>query len=100
MSAQTFSLFFALLTVVWIAYRPDLRSEQVEHLREVTSDETLILTSPLPDLPAPVILSGWGWQLRLDHAADPRLEQFVETFVAGPQTPAPRTLRTGGIGAP
>ena len=33
-------------------------------------------------LPAPIVISSWGYQLRLTDPADPRLQQFVDTFRA------------------
>ena len=31
-------------------------------------------------LPSPIVLSSWGYQLRVTSPADPRLQQFVNTF--------------------
>jgi hypothetical protein len=36
-------------------------------------DQTYVLVSPYPDLPAPVVASAWGEQLRLDSATSPDL---------------------------
>jgi hypothetical protein len=85
---------------VWITYRPDLPQEQVERLRELASNESFVLASPYPDLPAPVVASAWGKQLMLDSADDPRLERFVSAFQQGPQTPEPGAVCTGGVGEP
>jgi hypothetical protein len=80
---------------VWIAYRPGLRAEHVDTLREL-ANKTYVLVSLYPDLPTPVVASAWGKQLRLDSANDPRLKQFVSTFREGPQTPEPGAPCTGG----
>jgi hypothetical protein len=73
---------------VWITYHPDLLpSEQVEILREQALHHADVIVSPYPDLPAPVVASAWGEQLRLDGANDPRLEQFVHAFEQGSQAP-------------
>lgn len=73
---------------VWITYHPDvLPSEQVEILREQTLHHTDVIVSPYPGLPAPVVASAWGKQLRLDSADDLRLEQFVHAFEQGSQAP-------------
>ncbi len=84
---------------VWITYRPGLPAEQVDKLRELANNNTYVLVSPYPDLPAPVVASAWGKQLRLDSAQDPRLEQFVSVFQQGPQTPEPGAPCTGGTNA-
>lgn len=52
--------------------------------------------SPYPDLPAPVVATAWGEQIRLDGVDDLRLGQFVSAFRQGPQTPEPGTACTGG----
>ncbi|MDX6381785.1 MAG: hypothetical protein QOI57_2809 [Rubrobacteraceae bacterium] len=85
---------------VWITYQPDLSSDQVEALRNLAHDNTYVLVSPYPDLPAPVVASAWGKQLQLDSANDPRLEQFVSAFREGPQTPEPGAPCIGGTGNP
>src|SRR5215216_3734300 len=85
---------------VWITYRPDLSQEQVDQIRQLATDNTYVLASPYPDLPAPVVASAWGKQLRLDSANDPQLEQFVSAYRQGPQTPEPGALCTGGVGSP
>ena len=85
---------------VWITYQPDLSSDQVEVLRNLAHDDTYVLVSPYPDLPAPVVASAWGKQLQLDSADDPRLDQFVSAFREGPQTPEPGAPCTGGTGGP
>ena len=85
---------------VWITYQPDLPQNQVEKLKELASGQTYVLASPYPDLPAPVVASAWGKQLRLDSADDPDLERFVGAYRQGPQTPEPGAACTGGIGNP
>ena len=71
---------------VWITYRPDLPGDQVTILRELAEELPFILVSPFPDLPAPVVASAWGNQLRLESADDSDLMQFVRAFRIGPQT--------------
>jgi hypothetical protein len=86
---------------VWITYRPDLLSpDQVEVLRGLARNHSQVLVSPYAGLPAPVVASAWGRQLRLEGAYDPRLEQFVSAFERGVQSPEPSGPCTGGIGEP
>ena len=84
---------------VWITYRPALPQDQIEKLRDLAQSQTYILVSPYPSLPAPVVASAWGKQLRLESAEDPRLERFVGAFRLGPQTPEPGAACTGGTNA-
>ena len=82
---------------VWITYRPDLPADQVDRLRTLAEDEGKILVSPFADLPAPVVASSWGRQIRLDSAEDNRLRQFVQRFRAdAPEHSAPCI----GVGTP
>jgi hypothetical protein len=84
---------------VWITYRPDLGADELALLRGVAR-QSFVLVSPFPNLPAPVVASAWGHQLRLPSASDPRLAQFVRYFRLGPQTPEPGASCTGGVGIP
>lgn len=85
---------------VWITYRPDLAAGQVDQIRQLARGQTYVLASSYPDLPAPVVASAWGTQLRLESADDPRLREFVRRFRQGPQTPEPGAVCTGGLGQP
>jgi hypothetical protein len=85
---------------VWITYRPDLPQEQIDQLRQRADDQTYVLVSPFPDLPAPVVASSWNHQLQLDSAGDERLDQFIRRFRQGPDTPERGAACTGGTGTP
>jgi hypothetical protein len=85
---------------VWITFQPGLPEKQTESIRTLARNQNDVLASPYPDLPAPVVASAWGKQLRLESAEDPRLEQFVRAFRVGPQTPEPGAPCTGGTGTP
>jgi hypothetical protein len=80
---------------VWVTYRPDLAAADVAALtafaeKQQPIDEQsapgqsnrYVVVSPWADgtLPAPVVISAWGYQLRVDSATDPRLQTFVDTF--------------------
>lgn len=80
---------------VWITYRPDLAKSQVNQLVALFQKQSMI---PEPqdgglsnrymdltpwssnDLPAPIVISSWGFQLRVQSASDPRLQQFIDAF--------------------
>src|SRR4030095_13711093 len=70
---------------VWITYRPDLTPDQVARLKQMATDD-FILLSPYPGLPAPVIASAWNHQIELDGAADPALSAFIAEYKNNPQT--------------
>lgn len=84
---------------VWITYQPELPADQVAIIRETAQNQTYVLTSPYPGLPAPVVASAWGKQLQLESATDDALDAFVRTYRQGPQTLEPGAPCTGGTSA-
>ncbi|TYB42170.1 DUF3105 domain-containing protein [Actinomadura chibensis] len=85
---------------VWVTYRPDLPAGQVRTLRDLVRGKSFLLLSPYPGLPAPVVASAWGRQLRLPAASDSRLAGFVDAYRRGPQTPERGAPCSGGVGSP
>ena len=65
---------------VWITYRPDLPKAQVDALAKKVRGTDFILMSPYPGLDKPVSLQAWGFQLKLDKADDPRVDDFIKGF--------------------
>jgi hypothetical protein len=83
---------------VWITYDPDLPAAQVRQLVSFVDRQSLIPEeqatniagqqnrfidlSPWPSnsLPSPIVISAWGYQLRVTDPGDSRLQQFVDTF--------------------
>ncbi|XAS76567.1 DUF3105 domain-containing protein [Dermatophilaceae bacterium Sec6.4] len=86
---------------VWITYDPTLPKAQVQKLVDFVGRQSLIpepkgtggvkvagqanrfiILSPWRGntLPAPVVMSSWGHQLRLKNATDPRMQRFIDTF--------------------
>jgi len=98
---------------VWITYQPSLPQSEVSQLRAFSGRQSVLTPSsggagsryidltPYPGLPAPIVVSSWGFQLRLSSPADPRLQQFVRKFRASQKyTPEYGSLCTGGVGTP
>lgn len=78
---------------VWITYRPNLPASQVKALQDFVGKQSLIDEgqygknrfmdlSPWAtnELPAPIVISSWGYQLYVNSPTDPRLQQFVDKF--------------------
>ena len=84
----------------WITYQPDLPPADLEQLYSLVRGKSYVILSPYPGLPARVVASAWGVQLRADSVADPLLAQFIAKYANGPQTPEPGAACTGGIGVP
>jgi hypothetical protein len=70
---------------VWITHDPDLSADDVEELAAQLPDNGIM--SPREDLPAPVVVTMWGVQLRLDGADDERLGLFLEEYGDGHTAP-------------
>lgn len=85
---------------VWITYRPDLPASDVQALQTLTRQSGFRLLSPYPDLPSPIVISAWGYQLQLEKADDPRVTSFIELYELSPQGPEPGAPCTGGTGQP
>jgi hypothetical protein len=85
---------------VWITYQPTLRQADVAKLRQLVQGRDHLILSPYPDLQDPVVASGWGVQLKLRGADDPRLPRFIEKYVNGSQAGEPGGPCSGGIGSP
>jgi hypothetical protein len=98
---------------IWITYQPSLPQSEVSELRSFFARQTVLTPSstsgssryidltPYPGLPSPIVVSSWGFQLRLTSPADPRLQQFVSKFRVSQQyTPEYGAPCTGGVGTP
>jgi hypothetical protein len=85
---------------VWVTYRPDLPASQVDRLVALFKNQSMIAEpgdngrsnrfmdlSPWSDndLPAPIVISSWGYQLKVQSADDPRLQEFIDTFRHNPK---------------
>jgi hypothetical protein len=59
-----------------------------------------MILSPYPGLPARIVASASGLQLRVDNADDQRLDEFVRRYRAGPQAPEPGAPCSDGVDPP
>ncbi|GIH11836.1 DUF3105 domain-containing protein [Rugosimonospora africana] len=63
---------------VWVTYNPSLAKDQVDKLASKVRGNDFMLMSPYPGLDKPISLQAWGFQLKLDSADDPRIDQFIQ----------------------
>ena len=97
---------------VWITYQPSLPRPEVSQLRAFVEKQTAVAPAgvtpsrymdltPYPGLSSPIVISSWGFQLKVTSPADPRLQQFVNMFRTSPTyTPEYGAPCTGGLGTP
>lgn len=85
---------------VWITYQPDLPAPEVKQLQDLTRQSGYRLLSPYPGLPSPIVVSAWGYQLKLERADDPQLLRFIQNYEQNPRGPEPGAPCSGGTGQP
>jgi hypothetical protein len=85
---------------VWITYQPSLAQSAVQQLLNLVKGHSYVILSPYPGLPAPVVASAWGVQLKLQTASDLRIAEFIHKYANGPQAPEPGGECSGGTGSP
>jgi hypothetical protein len=85
---------------IWTTYDPDkVKGDDLKKLRD-SLPSTYSLLSPYPDLPAPVVMSGWGVQVQLDGVDDSRISSFLNKYWQAPTVPEPGALCTNGLDGP
>ncbi len=81
---------------VWITYRSDVPTEQVEILKKKMASYTFM--SPYPEQATPIVLTAWNVQLALETADDERIDAFLKKYRQGEQTPEPGATCADGAG--
>ena len=71
---------------VWITYRLGLAKSQVTKLETYVQGQSRVAMTPYAGLKAPISLQAWGYQLFVNSASDPRIEQFISTLEFNPKT--------------
>jgi hypothetical protein len=71
---------------VWITYRPGLAASDVATLSALVNGHDQMAMSPYPGLSSPISLQSWGYQLKVDSASDPRIQQFIDALKYNPKT--------------
>ncbi|MEL3944323.1 DUF3105 domain-containing protein [Streptomyces sp. LNU-CPARS28] len=84
---------------VWITYNDKAAAGDIERLSDKVSGTPYTLMSPVVEQRGAITLTAWGRQLSVTEASDPRVDQFLDKYVQGPQTPEPGAACTGGVGA-
>lgn len=83
---------------VWISYDPSLPADQVAKLTTY-AQQPFVLMSPVSGQGAPIALTAWGHQLKLDGIDDTVIQGFLREYRQGPQTPEPGAACSGGTSA-
>jgi hypothetical protein len=65
---------------VWITYKPGLAKSEVDALAKLVNGQDRMAMSPYPGLKSNISLQSWGYQMFVDKASDPRIQQFIDTL--------------------
>ncbi len=87
-------------SAVWITYSPTLSVTDKATLKSEVSGRSYVLASAYNGLPAPVVASAWGAQVKLTGVKDPRLAQFIKDYAGAASAPEPGGECSGGLGTP
>lgn len=71
---------------IWITYRPDLDQASIDALAKKVNGINFMAMSPYAGLKSAVSLQAWGYQLFVDSADDPRIDQFITALRLNPKT--------------
>ncbi|MGK9462105.1 DUF3105 domain-containing protein [Streptomyces sp. G6] len=82
---------------VWVTYNDKAADADIKTLSDKVSKTPYTLMSPVGDQSGTIMLSAWGYQLTVEKASDPRVEQFLTKHVQGAQTPEPGAACTNGL---
>lgn len=66
---------------VWITYNPDqVTGAALQSLKDRVAGQDYLMLSPYPGLDSPISLQSWGHQLKVNDAADERIDQFIQAL--------------------
>ncbi len=85
---------------VWIAYRPDIDSQQRQALVKFSLGRPYILLAPYPRLEAPITILAWGHRIKMQKINQDILARFTQKFAGSLKAPEPAGPCIGGIGNP
>ena len=87
-------------SAVWITYDPTIiTGDQLTALRKLIP-KTYAILSPYPGLPAPIVASAWGAQLKVNQVNDPRIVEFIAKYRESKSAPEPGATCSGGLDGP
>jgi Protein of unknown function (DUF3105) len=84
---------------IWVTYDPALGAAQLDTLTSKLPS-TYVVLSPYEGLPAPIVLSGWNVQLKVESASDERIPAFFEEYWKGGTAPELGASCSGAFDAP
>jgi hypothetical protein len=82
---------------VWVTYNPDLVTlDEISDLEQRSAGRNHLILSPYRAQEPPIVLTAWDRQLDIDDAASSVIEEFLDTYTLGLQSPEPGARCDGG----
>ncbi len=85
---------------VWVTYDADALSDEELSTLRAQLPATYVILSPYEGLDAPIVLSSWNHQLKLDEADDSRIPEFFEEYWRNQNVPEPNATCSGALDGP
>ena len=85
---------------VWITYDPGAVSDADLDAIQAKLPSSYTILSPYEGLDAPVVMSAWNAQLKLDGADDERMEEFLTAYWRSQTVPEPNGACAGAVDGP
>ena len=85
---------------VWITYEPGTDADTLTAIQAIVDSDPSqhILASEYADQGSPIVLTAWDRQLKVDSIDDPRVQEFVGTYLLADTAPEPGAACSGGAG--
>jgi hypothetical protein len=85
---------------VWITYEPGTDATTLATIQSIVASDPSehVLASEYADQASPIVLTAWDRQLEVDSIDDPRVQEFVGTYLLADTAPEPGAACSGGAG--
>jgi len=84
---------------VWVTYRSDASSADLESLAALAERNNYLLVSPYENQQSEIVLTAWSRQLSLNSIDDDRFVEFLDLYLGGgPRAQEPGAVCFGGVG--
>ncbi len=84
---------------VWVTYKAGLPAAEVEKLAAKVRGTQKTMLSPVDGMTSNISLQAWGYQLKLDSADDPRIDEFIKALRVNASIEGPTAACDGGVTA-
>jgi len=83
---------------VWITYTGEADQAALDQIGTFVDASDHIIASEYPGQADPIVLTAWNRQLGVDSIDDPRVVEFLDTYLLADTAPEPGASCSGGAG--